>query len=272
MNRPLRMIALLALSLPIAFSQSAVFAEVPLLTPKELQSDSTHIVIGKVRGIYTATKISEDWRHSDSIVEILVSSIEKGDGIGTVVYAHLWNKEWIGDGEPAPHSRGHHGVNDGETIRAHLKREGGTYHVLLPNGLIPVKPDEAEATKTASDDADAELAAIQGKWSRSVETDRGTYKIVKEHKGNTTTLTVTDSNDRVIEAKSSEFRLDTTSKIRVFTFFNNTFTAGPNKGHTIDRPHSYVYGIENDKFYEVRGLLIDEDDALSVIVWDRVQD
>lgn len=254
--------------------QGTAQAEVPLLSPEELKSDSTHIVVGKVRAVYSTTEKSKDWADTYSVAEILVSTVEKGGGIdgGDVVYTHYWNTKWIGEGEPEPHSGGHGGVSKGEFVRAHLERKDGTYHVLLPNGFVSVKPDEVIEKPRTSDAAAQELAAVQGMWVRTVETDRGTFKIIKEHKGDKTTLTVMDSDGRIVEEKNSEFRLETPGKVRVFTFFNNVFTAGPNKGRTDDAPQSYVYRVTGDTFVEVRGLMVGDDERLSAFTWERVKE
>ena len=200
-------------------------------------------------------------------------NVEKGAGfnVGDVVYAHYWNKRWIGEGDPEPHASGHDGVSKGDVVKAHLQRKDNAYHVLLPNGFTTAKADNAKKSPN-SDVAAQELAAVQGKWGRTVNTDRGTFKIVKEHKGNKTTLTITDSEGEVVEQKESEFRLETTGNVRVFTFFNNLFTAGPNKGRKDDTPHSYLYRVTNDTFAEIRGVMIGDDDRLAAFTWKRVKE
>lgn len=267
-----RMITLLVLALTL--TEVTVQADVPLLSPDELKSESSHVIVGKVRAVYSTTEKSKDWQDTYSVAEILVSTVGKGGGIesGDVLYAHYWNKKWIGDSDPPPHSGGHGGVSKGELVRAHLERKDGIYIVLLPNGFVSVKPDEAAATSTASEAENDDLAAVQGKWVRTVETDRGTFKIVKEHKGNQTTLTVTDSDGQIVEEKKSEFRLERTDTVRIFTFFNNEFTAGPNKGRTDNAPQSYIYRVTGDTFVEVRGLMIGDDDRLAAFTWERLKE
>ncbi|MCS7469202.1 hypothetical protein NZK35_21325 [Stieleria sp. ICT_E10.1] len=118
----------------------------------------------------------------------------------------------------------------------------------------------------------ADLAEVQGTWVRTVKTDAGTYTMTKEHRGNETTLTITSSDDRVVESKTSEFRLETTGKVRIFTFFNNRFTAGANRGRTANAPQSYIYRVTDDTFVEVRGMLIADDSKPAVVTWKRVQE
>ncbi|MEM8672127.1 MAG: hypothetical protein AAGG48_31715 [Planctomycetota bacterium] len=147
------------------------------------------------------------------------------------------------------------------------------------SGLVEIdqavnKDDEAKDDEAKDGDdtegANAkELAAVQGKWIRSVETDGGTFKILKEHFGNKTKLTVYGPKGKVFEEKTSEFRLEIRNNVRVFKFFNNRFTAGPNKGRMVKAPASYIYRVAGDTFFEIRGMLIGDDSAPSVTTWKR---
>ena len=147
------------LSLLAIMSCRMACAEVPLMSPEELKSESSHIIIGKVRAVYSTMEKSEDWEDTNSVAEICVVGVEKGAGIncGDVIYAHYWNKKWVGKGDPEPHSGGHRGVSKGHSVTAFLERKDGGYHVLLPSGFAVVKPTEAKQfTPTAN---------LQGTWS-----------------------------------------------------------------------------------------------------------
>ncbi len=139
-------------------------------------------------------------------------------------------------------------------------------------------PTNAEPPRESKDElsnettAAKELADVQGKWERVMRTDGGIYKVVKEHKGNETTVTILDSNGADVVAKKSEFRLEKTGRVRIFTFFNNVITAGPQKGQTDKAPHSYIYRITGDTFVEVNGLLIGDDDEPVIFAWQRVKE
>ncbi|MDA1055513.1 MAG: hypothetical protein O3C40_34370 [Planctomycetota bacterium] len=136
----------------------------------------------------------------------------------------------------------------------------------LTRAELPLKSNAA-ATTTAE-----ELAEVQGKWVRTMTTPSGVFKVVKEHKGNNTTVTFMDSEGRIVEAKKSEFRLENTGKVRIFTFFNNVITAGLQKGRTDNEPHSYIYRITGDTFVEVNGLLIGDDATPVAFTWERVKE
>jgi hypothetical protein len=97
---------------------------------------------------------------------------------------------------------------------------------------------------------EAELEKVQGKWVRSVKTANGPVQIIKEHKGQKTTLQFMDANGNVVASKMSEFRLEKTGRVRVFTFFNNVVTSGPQKGQVDKKEKSYIYRIEGDSFTE----------------------
>ena len=135
--------------------------------------------------------------------------------------------------------------------------------------LAEVPSSSPQKTKTPQSSPE-DLAEVQGTWVRSVKTDAGTYTITKQHRGNETTLTITGADDRVVESKTSEFRLETTGKVRIFTFFNNRFTAGANRGRTVNAPQSYIYRVTGDTFVEIRGMLIDDDSEPAVVTWKRV--
>ena len=81
-----------------------------------------------------------------------------------------------------------------------------------------------------------------------------------------------NSDGRIVEEKNSEFRLETTGKVRVFTFFNKVFTAGPNKGRTDNAPQSYIYRVTGNTFVEVRGMMVGDDERLSAFTWERVKE
>jgi hypothetical protein len=135
----------------------------------------------------------------------------------------------------------------------------------LACAAVPLKPIESDA------ESEIELAKVQGTWVRTIKTKDGTLKVVKVHKGNKTTLTYFDSKDNVLAAKSSEFRLENTGKVRIFTFVNNVVTAGPQKGQVDKGPHSYIYRITGDTFFEANGYLIGSGDEPVAFAWRRIK-
>lgn len=222
--------------------------------------------------IFSTTTETENWRDTILVAEIAVEKAEKGDRIqpGDVAYGRFWNKEWIGKRDPDPHASGHSGTAKGATVRAYLSLRKGAYCVLLPNGFEELK--KPPKSNVAQAIAAKELAEVQGKWVRTMRTDSGTFKVVKEHRGSKTTVTILDWEGNVVTAKKSEFRLEQTGKVRIFTFFNNVITAGPQKGQTDEAPHSYIYRVTGDTFVEVNGLLIGDDAEPVAFTWKRVKE
>jgi hypothetical protein len=255
----------LAASIPVR-------AEVPLMSKAELGAESTHIVVGKIEMIYSATTESDDWVDSKSVAEIAVQRVEKGARIrtGDKVYGRFWNRRWVGQGDPDPYSRGHIVPEADGSVRVYLTRKDGAYHVLLPNGFEKV--EQAAPAVAPNQAAATELDKLQGTWVRTIRTDDGIFKIIKEHIGNETTVTWFDPTGKVMAAKKSQFRLAQTDKVRIFTFFNNVVTAGPQTGETEEAPTSYIYRVTGDTFVEVNGLLVDDDAEPNAFTWQRVNE
>ena len=138
--------------------------------------------------------------------------------------------------------------------------------VLLPVLMLCAVPSPLRAQ-----DASEELKAVQGKWERDVTANDHTFKIVKVHDGNATELTVYDADGNVVHSKTSEFRLNVTGPVRVFTFFNNKVTAGEGAGQTSTQESSYVYRVVGDTFFEYHGLLVGENEPPIAFIWKRVQ-
>lgn len=250
-----------------AFNGSAQ-AEVPLMSSAQLQKAASHIVVGNVQAVYSTVKQSDYYEDTQSVAEIAVVSVEKGKQIatGNVVYAHYWQKRWIGKGTSPPGSSGHIGVAKGDIVRAYIQRRDRKFQILLPNGFAKLKADHVTAVPNTY------TSDLQGKWVRNIKTENGTFKAIKEHKGNTTTLKFYDSEGNVVASKKSEFRLEDTGKVKIFTFFNNVMTAGPQKGQTDKAPKSYIYKVIGDTFVEVNGLLSSNDEEPVAFTWARVKE
>jgi hypothetical protein len=119
--------------------------------------------------------------------------------------------------------------------------------------------------------ADDPLQAVQGTWIRQQRTPEGLVKVVKVHEGTTTTLTGYDPHGKAFYQHVSEFSVDTTGKVNTLTFFNRKIVKGQGAGSLNKEPSSYIYRIENDRFYEAQGLLAGDEQSVRVIVWQRQQ-
>jgi hypothetical protein len=128
-----------------------------------------------------------------------------------------------------------------------------------------------QRSRAENDALPALVAQVQGQWKREQATPLGRVTFVKEHKGNSTTVTARNAADEVLYAHTSEFMIDDLGKVRVFTFFNRVTVAGPEAGQASRDATSFVYRIHHDKFIEVYGLLENDPSPLNVIIWDRVK-
>lgn len=155
-------------------------------------------------------------------------------------------------------------------------RVASTTVVLLTMTISTVRADDTAKQSRLSQDAEVaaqdEYARVQGTWMRILQTENGPIKAIKQHKGKTTTLTFYDANGNVLAAKTSEFRLNTSGKVRIFRFFNNVATAGPQLGQSDNASKSYIYRVTGDTFFEINGLLIGDEAEPVIFTWQRVRE
>lgn len=116
------------------------------------------------------------------------------------------------------------------------------------------------------------IKVVQGKWVRRQTTPNGPVIIVKEHKEQKTIVTAYDDQKNVIYSHESEFKIEQMGKVRVFTFFNRTLTAGPNAGQKIKEPVSFIFRVDKQRFVEVNGLLDGDTNAPNLLIWERMEE
>lgn len=139
-----------------------------------------------------------------------------------------------------------------------------TILVLLAFALA-VFPSAASPGDELSD----HYQAVQGRWIRHQDTANGRITIIKEHKAQHSTVTAYDDKRNVIHAHESEFKIEQSGKVRIFTFFNRTITAGPNAGQKSKEPVSFVYRVAENRFIEVYGVLDGDTNVPNMIIWER---
>jgi hypothetical protein len=123
-------------------------AEKVNMSPADLQSTATHVVVGKVNAIYERTAVDGDWNYTHYVAEIRVDACKKGEGTkkGDLVYARYWRRSWQGKGRQPPSTSGHRGLpSTGETVRVYLARNAydgfssgnkdGGFNVIGANGF-----------------------------------------------------------------------------------------------------------------------------------------
>ena len=121
--------------------------EAPLETTEQLQQGSTQVVVGRVEAIFHDTSSGSQFEKTESIAEIVVFRVDKGDGLkpGEVIYVKYWNQRWIAKrGDVPPHSRGHDGPSVGEQTIVYLEKKDGRFLVRFPNRFQDAERREAE--------------------------------------------------------------------------------------------------------------------------------
>ncbi|MBX9584866.1 MAG: hypothetical protein K2X87_31565 [Gemmataceae bacterium] len=117
-------------------SASGVASE-PALPPERLAADADVIVVGPVKEVYS--RVEDDGRgHVTArlVFAVAVEAVEKGDAVrpGDLVYVRSYQNvrvpaDWAGEG-------GQGAPAVGVRVRAYLRRQGGGYDPLSPNGLV----------------------------------------------------------------------------------------------------------------------------------------
>jgi hypothetical protein len=120
------------------------------LDAEGLQRESTHVVTGQVKGVYSrdtdSTLYGRGTIVTRYIVEIEISQIEKGDGLkkGDLVYARCWSLKKRGEFSNRPGPSSHSPIpKEGDLIRAYLAhgkysatgQEDNGYAIVYPNGI-----------------------------------------------------------------------------------------------------------------------------------------
>jgi hypothetical protein len=120
------------------------------LDAQGLQRESTHIVVGQVKGVYSRDAESTLYGRGTIVtrflIEIEIQGIEKGDGLkkGNLVYARCWGLKKRGEFGNRPGPSSHSPIpQEGEVVKAYLARgkysptgqEDNGYAVVYPNGI-----------------------------------------------------------------------------------------------------------------------------------------
>jgi hypothetical protein len=143
----------------LVFAVTMARAERAPLSPERQKAESTHIVTGKVKAIYTRDVETDLYGkgtvETHYLLEIEVRGVEKGTGIakGDIVYARCWRLKRHGASGVLPGPSGHFGIpGEGEEVRAFLAR--GSYGPTGQgdNGTTLVYPNGIEKLKVKASD------------------------------------------------------------------------------------------------------------------------
>lgn len=131
----------------LALGAGAARAEKVDMTPEQLRATATHVVVGKVKAIYTRGERDGGWTVTHHLAEVEVLEVEKGEGLakGALVYVRYWTRRWTMPVPPPPSTNGHRGIpTAGETLRIYVARnaydgfgttEDGGFNAIGANGF-----------------------------------------------------------------------------------------------------------------------------------------
>jgi hypothetical protein len=126
--------------LALGWAASQARAEVPMVSPEELQKNADVIVTGKVQAVHALewrSPSDRDYLDIVFLVALSVEKVEKGEGIkaGDPLFVRSWMlkkrpKDWVG---PSGHGTA---PGPGAQVRVFLQgKKDGWYVPLLPNGI-----------------------------------------------------------------------------------------------------------------------------------------
>jgi hypothetical protein len=134
-------------------------------------------------------------------------------------------------------------------------------------------PKVTESTAQAGTPEEADLKAMQGRWTYQVKNAAGVpIRIEKAVDGTSDTVTHFDANGNVIHAHASTFELKRQGPLRIFTIKTQNVIAGPNQGMQRPVPRSFIYRIEGNDMIECWGLLETDRGPATLIYWNRVKE
>lgn len=139
--------------IPTLLGTAAARAEKALLSPAEMTKLATHVVVGKVKAIYSYETKGAQWHTWHTVAEVVVDRVEKGKDLqpGQLVYVRYWQRAWISPERQPPGTNGHTGVAAvGKTARYYLVNKGydgdgestdGGFNVVFGNGCEVLVPE-----------------------------------------------------------------------------------------------------------------------------------
>ena len=123
---------------------------------QQLESIATHIVVGKVQGIYFYKEreripLVSGYEYVHKIAEVKIDKVEKGKISESLVYVRYWSRKWKGLGLPPPGGQSYENQpKKDQTYRFYLAKNSfdglsekdnkdGGYNVVYVNGVQPIK-------------------------------------------------------------------------------------------------------------------------------------
>lgn len=136
--------------------------------------------------------------------------------------------------------------------------------LLAPSTCMAEELVDDGALKNASEQ-------IKGDWVRYHETPNGRFTTIKEHLGDRTILTTYDPKRNAVSSYQSEYVVDVAGDFPIFRYKNKVVLLGPNQGAKDTRENAYIFRVIADKFYEVHGMLPNDNKRPGMILWERLK-
>lgn len=129
------------------------------------------------------------------------------------------------------------------------------------------------SAEEVADESAKELARIAGRFERKFTNSAGVeFRVVREMAGNQSVVTLYDDVGHLVESHTSTVQVEKKGGVRILSYGNSLFTAGPRKGHVRAITQSYLYRLEGDTFIEARGLHENDPQPPAMFAWKRVKD
>ena len=84
-------------------------------------------------------------------------------------------------------------------------------------------------------------------------------------------MTAKDADGKVLHSHHSQYELERTGKVRIFKYWNRTVTDGSDAGRVDPEPRSYIYRVIGNRFYEIHGVLTEDQRSPAIFIWNRVK-
>jgi WD40 repeat protein len=110
----------------------------------------------------------------------------------------------------------------------------------------------------------------QGQWAREYEHNGQKLRMLKHIDGNKETISIYLAKE-LVNQWTVDCEIRTTENVTIYTYSNMTFTAGRDKGKTLDHRGSYLLQIKGDRLFEVSGVMNWDKRNPKIVTYERVR-
>lgn len=145
-----------------------------------------------------------------------------------------------------------------------------TITLILCLAGLALRADD-EVAPSEEKQLQADYAAVEGVWRRTFRDKSGReLTTTKTERSGKSTVTVRDARGNKLHEHHSDYELQRSGEVRIFKYANRTVTHGPDAGQIDPRPRRYIYRVSGDHFYEIHGVLTDDESRPAIFIWNRV--